>query len=145
MPNLNRVLLMGNLTKDLELKYGKNGQPVTNIRLAVNRVYLTQSGEKKEEVCFVTVVVWGKQAEACHTYLKKGSAVFVEGRLQLRSWDDAASGQKKSVLEVVAERVQFLDGKRKEGTEPSAPAEEGGSDAETPQSGGSGGGDTVPF
>ena len=89
--------------------------PVTNLRLAVNRTYTTQSGEKKEEVCYVTIVVWGKQAESCHTYLKKGSSVFVEGRLQLRSWDDAETGQKKSVLEVVADRVQFLDKKRKDG------------------------------
>jgi single-strand DNA-binding protein len=112
MANLNRVFLMGNLTRDIELNYGKNGQPVTNIRLAVNRVYTTQSGEKKEEVCFVTVVVWGKQAEACKTYLKKGSSIFVEGRLQYRTWDDA-QGVKKSVLEVVADRVQFLDKKKK--------------------------------
>jgi single-strand DNA-binding protein len=115
MANLNRVFLMGNLTKDVELSYGKNGQPVTNMRMAVNRVYTTQSGEKKEDVCFVTVVVWGKQAEACHTYLKKGSSIFVEGRLQYRTWDDQ-QGVKKSVLEVVADRVQFLDKKKKEET-----------------------------
>lgn len=115
MANLNKVFLMGNLTKDLDIKYGKNGQPVTNLRLAVNRTYTTQSGEKKEEVCYVTIVVWGKQAESCHTYLKKGSSVFVEGRLQLRSWDDTETGQKKSILEVVADRVQFLDKKRKDG------------------------------
>jgi len=142
MPNLNKVFLMGNLTKDLELKYGKNGQPVTNMRLAINRTYMTQSGEKKEDVCFVTVVVWGKQAEACHTYLKKGSGIFTEGRLQFRTWDDEATGQKKSILEVVAERVQFLDRKRKEeGEGSSAPTEEGGTEPETPQSGG----DSVPF
>jgi single-strand DNA-binding protein len=113
MANLNRVFLMGNLTRDLELKYGKNGQPVTNLRLAVNRAYTTQNGEKKEEVCFVNVVVWGKQAESCHTYLRKGSAVFVEGRLQNRSWE-TEDGQKKSILEVVADRVQFLDKRRKD-------------------------------
>jgi single-strand DNA-binding protein len=105
---------MGNLTRDLEIKYGKNGQPVTNARLAVNRTYTTQSGEKKEEVCYVTVVIWGKQAESCHTFLKKGSSIFVEGRLQYRSWE-AEGGEKKNVLEVVAERVQFLDKKKKEG------------------------------
>lgn len=114
MANLNRVLLMGNLTRDLEIKYGKNGQPVTNLRLAVNRTYMTQSGEKKEEVCYVTVVVWGKQAEICHTYLKKGSSIFVEGRLQYRTWT-AEDGEKKNVLEVIADRVQFLDKKKKEG------------------------------
>jgi single-strand DNA-binding protein len=116
MANLNRVFLMGNLTRDLELKYGKNGQPVTNVRLAVNRAYTTQTGEKKEEVCFVNIVVWGKQAESCSTYLKKGSAVFVEGRLQNRNWE-TPEGEKKSLLEVVADRVQFLDRKKKEGSE----------------------------
>lgn len=129
MANLNKVFLMGNLTKDLDIKYGKNGQPVTNLRLAVNRTYTTQSGEKKEEVCYVTVVVWGKQAESCHTYLKKGSSLFVEGRLQLRSWDDREAQQKKSILEVVADRVQFLDKKRKDadGTEvPEGNDESGG-------------------
>ncbi len=131
MANLNKVFLMGNLTKDLDIKYGKNGQPVTNLRLAVNRTYTTQSGEKKEEVCYVTIVVWGKQAESCHTYLRKGSSVFVEGRLQLRSWDDAETQQKKSVLEVVADRVQFLDKKRKDGDSPDMPEsneETGGSE-----------------
>ncbi len=141
MANLNRVFLMGNLTRDIELNHGKNGQPVTNIRLAVNRVYTTQTGEKKEEVCFVTVVVWGKQAEACHTYLKKGSSIFVEGRLQYRTWEDQ-QGIKKSVLEVVADRVQFLDKKKKadEGIEPAdeIPPETGGGDE--PSAGGQ-----VPF
>jgi single-strand DNA-binding protein len=125
MPNLNRVFLMGNLTRDLEIKYGKNGQPVTNLRLAVNRTYTTQSGEKKEEVCYVTVVVWGKQAESCHTFLRKGSSIFVEGRLQYRTWE-AEGGEKKNVLEVVADRVQFLDKKKKEGETGAEPeAEEG--------------------
>jgi single-strand DNA-binding protein len=114
MPNLNRVFLMGNLTRDLELKYGKNGQPVTNLRLAVNRTYTTQSGEQKEDVCYVTVVVWGKQAEACHTYLKKGSLILIEGRLQYRV-SGVEGVDRKSILEVVAERVQFLDKKKKEG------------------------------
>jgi len=114
MPNLNKVLLMGNLTRDLEIKYAKNGQPVTNLRLAINRTYMTQSGEKKDEVCFVTVVVWGKQAESCLTYLKKGSSIFVEGRLQYRVIDPEAV-EKKNILEVVADKVQFLDKKKKEG------------------------------
>ena len=114
MANLNKVMLMGNLTRDLEIKYGKNGQPVVNLRMAINRTYVTQSGEKKDEVCYVTVVVWGKQAEACHTYLKKGSALFVEGRLHYRVLNPD-SEEKKSVLEVVADNIQFLDKKKKEG------------------------------
>lgn len=124
MPNLNKVFLIGNLTKDLELKYGKNGQPVTNMRIAVNRVYTTQNGEKKEEVCYVNVVVWGKQAESCTTYLKKGSSVFIEGRLQLRSWEDEETKQKKSILEVVADRVQFLDKFKKNDIAEAEPAGE---------------------
>ncbi len=132
MANLNKVFLIGNLTKDLELKYNKNGQPVTNMRIAVNRVYTTQNGEKKEEVCYVNVVVWGKQAESCNAYLKKGSSVFVEGRLQLRSWEDEETKQKKSMLEVVADRVQFLDRFKKNenvDVEPAADAEAGGETA----------------
>jgi single-strand DNA-binding protein len=98
---------MGNLTKDPELRYTPQGTAVANLRMAVNRRYKDKNQELKEEVCFITAVVWNKQAETCNQYLKKGSPVFVEGRLQSRSWDDA-SGQKRSVIEVRAERVQFM-------------------------------------
>lgn len=108
MANLNKVLLMGNLTRDPELRYLANGTAVANLRLAINRRYRTQNGELKEQVCFVTVVVWGKQAESCSQYLNKGRSVFVEGRLQSRSWE-TEDGQKRSVIEVRADRVQFLD------------------------------------
>lgn len=128
MANLNKVFLMGNLTRDLEIKYGKSGQPVTNARIAVNRTYMTQSGEKKEEVCYVTVVIWGKQAESCHTFLKKGSSIFVEGRLQYRILENEGA-DKKNILEVVAERVQFLDKKKKEGE----PAQGARADEGTPE------------
>ena len=107
MPNLNKVFLMGNLTKDPELRYTAGGAPVANLRLAINRVYQMQSGEKKEDVCFVTVVVWRKQAEAAGQYLKKGDPLFVEGRLQSRSWE-TEDKQKRSIMEVVAERIQFI-------------------------------------
>lgn len=107
MPDFNRVILMGRLTKDPELRYTTGGSPVANLRMAVNRVFRTQSGEQKEEVCFVPVVVWGKQAEAVGEYVKKGDPLFVEGRLQSRSWE-TDDGQKRSTLEVVAVRVQFL-------------------------------------
>jgi single-strand DNA-binding protein len=106
--NLNKVLLMGNLTRDPELRYLANGTAVANLRLAINRRYRTQNGELKEQVCFVTIVVWGKQAESCSQYLNKGRSVFVEGRLQSRSWE-TEDGQKRSVIEVRADRVQFLD------------------------------------
>ena len=107
MANFNKVLLMGNLTKDPELRYTPQGTAVVNLRLAVNRKFKDRNQEMKEEVCFVTVVVWDKQAETCNQYLHKGSPIFVEGRLQSRSWEDAA-GNKRSTIDVRAERVQFL-------------------------------------
>lgn len=107
MANLNKVFLIGNLTKDPELRYTPQGTPVVNLRLAVNRKYRDKNQELKEEACFITVVVWNKQAEACNQYLHKGRPVFVEGTLQSRSFEDN-SGQKRNVIEVRAERVQFL-------------------------------------
>ncbi|MDD5109252.1 MAG: single-stranded DNA-binding protein [Candidatus Omnitrophica bacterium] len=107
MASYNKVLLMGNLTKDPELRYTPQGTAVANLRLAVNRKYRTKDQELKEEVCFITAVVWNKQAETCNQYLHKGSSVFVEGRLQSRTWEDNA-GAKRSVIEVRAERVQFM-------------------------------------
>ncbi len=107
MASLNKALLMGNLTRDPELRYIPSGSAVTSFTMAMNRVYKLQTGEKKEEVSFVRVVVWGRMAETCGEYLKKGSSVFVEGRLQSRSWD-GADGQKRNTLEVIATNVQFL-------------------------------------
>ena len=109
MASLNKVLLIGNLTRDPELRYIPSGAAVTSFTIAVNRVYKLQSGEKKEEVSFVRVVVWARLAEVCNDYLKKGNPVFVEGRLQSRSWE-APDGQKRSTLEVIATNIQFLKG-----------------------------------
>src|SRR3989338_7470151 len=106
MMSLNRVLLIGNLTKDPELRYIPSGTAVANLRLAVNSSFKDQTGQRKEETCFVTVVVWSKQAEICNQYLKKGRPVFVEGRLIYRSWE--AEGKTRSTMEVRADRVQFL-------------------------------------
>ncbi len=106
MVNLNRVLLIGNLTKDPELRYTPSGTAVANLRLAVNSSFKDQAGQRKEETCFVTVVVWSKQAEICNQYLKKGRPVFIEGRLIYRSWE--AEGKTRSTMEVRADRVQFL-------------------------------------
>lgn len=115
MASFNKVLLIGNLTKDPELRYTPQGTAVVNLRLAVNRRFKDKNQELKEEVCFVTAVVWDKQAESCNQYLHKGRPVLIEGRLQSRSWEDNA-GQKRSVIEVRAERVQFLgSGPAKEG------------------------------
>lgn len=105
--SLNRVFLIGNLTRDPELRYIPSGQGVTTFTVATNRTYMSPSGEKKEDVSFIRVVTWGRSAEVCNEYLKKGSQVFVEGRLQSRSWQ-AQDGSKRSTMEVVAQRVQFL-------------------------------------
>ena len=116
--NVNRVFLMGNLTRDPELRYIPSGTAVANFTIAVNRVYSTQTGEKKEEVCFVRIVVWGRRAEVCGEYLSKGSPAFVEGRLRSRSWQ-AQDGQNRSTIEVVADNVQFLGGANRGKQKPS--------------------------
>jgi len=107
MANLNKVFLIGNLTRDPELRYTPGGTAVANLGIAVNRKFKDSSGELKEEVCFLTVTVWDKQAEACCQYLTKGRPVFVEGVLQSRFWE-TPEGQKRSAIDVRAERVQFL-------------------------------------
>jgi len=142
MANLNKVLLMGNLTRPPELRYTPSGTAVADLRMAVNRNYTTQSGEKREEVCFLTVVVWGKQAESCGEYLDKGSGIFVEGRLQTRDWE-GKDGQKRTATEVVAERVQFMS-RAKGAVAGGAPATAPTFAEETANAGG-GGEDDVPF
>ena len=116
MASLNRVLLIGNLTKDPELRYTPNGTAVTNLRLAVNRKFKDRTGELKEDTCFITVTAWDKQAEICNQYLQKGRSVFVEGILQSRSWE-TGDGQKRSTIDVRAERIQFLGGGKAEGAQ----------------------------
>ena len=113
MPGFNKVILVGNLTRDPEMRYVPSGRAVTTFSIAVNRTYTLQDGTKKDDVCFVRIVVWGKQAESCSEYLSKGRPVLVEGRLQSRSWE-AQDGTKRNTIEVVAQRVQFL------GTRPQA-------------------------
>jgi len=116
--NLNRVLLAGRLTRDPEKRTTPSGQSVTSLGLAINRKY-TVSGERKEETTYVDVVAWGRSADACAEFLRKGSPVFVEGRLKLDEWEK--DGQKRSKITVVAESVQFLDRQRKDADE--APAD----------------------
>jgi single-strand DNA-binding protein len=121
MANLNRVLLIGHLTRDPEVRYTPKGTAVTEIGLAVNRVYSGEDGEKKEEVTFVDVTLWARQAEVAGQYLKKGRPVFIEGRLQLDSWDDKQTGQKRSRLRVVAENLQLLGSRQDaEGSSPAS-------------------------
>src|ERR1700726_4545127 len=108
MASFNKVILLGNLTRDPEIRYTPKGSAVCDLGLAVNRVYTLDSGEKREEVTFVDVVLWSRLAEIAGEYLKKGRPVFIEGRLQLDTWDDKQSGQKRSRLRVVAENMQML-------------------------------------
>lgn len=109
MATLNKVFLIGNLTRDPELRYIPSGSAVVTFTVAVNRVYKTQTGEKKEQTSFIRVVVWGRRAEVCGEYLSKGSPVFVEGRLQSRDWE-TQEGQKRNTVEVIADNIQFLRG-----------------------------------
>jgi single-strand DNA-binding protein len=153
MASFNKVILMGNLTRDPELRYTPKGMAVAKIGLAVNRQWRSESGEQKEEVTFVDIDVWGRTAENVGQYMRKGSPILIEGRLRLDQWDDKQTGQKRSKLGVTAETVQFLSsGNRGEnaGGAPSAPraqrpaaapapAPEGDSDAPPMQD------DDVPF
>jgi len=120
MASLNKVLLVGNLVRDPELRYTPNGTAVADFRMAINREYVGKEGEARSETCFVDIVAWQRQAEVCNQFLSKGSLVFVEGRLQMDTWE-TPQGEKRSKYRVVAERVQFLGGK---GKEPSAPSSE---------------------
>lgn len=112
MANMNRVILMGNLTRDVELRQTPSGSTVGSFGIAINRSY-TKDGEKVENTDFFNVVVWAKLAELCNEYISKGSPIALEGRLQSRSWE-TEDGQKRSVVEVVAENVQFLGNKQQE-------------------------------
>jgi single-strand DNA-binding protein len=111
MANLNKVLLLGNVTRDPEVRYTPKGSAVCDLGIAVNRGYTTDSGEKREEVTFVDVTLWGRTAEVASEYLKKGRPVFIEGRLQMDTWDDKQTGQKRTRLRVVAENMQLLGGR----------------------------------
>ena len=122
MANLNKVLLIGNLTRDPELRYIPSGSAVATFTIAVNRAYLTQAGEKKEQTAFIRVVAWGRRAEVCGEYLSKGSPVFVEGRLQSRDWE-TQEGQKRNTIEVVADNVQFLKMGDKRDAKASSPSQ----------------------
>ncbi len=109
MASFNKVILVGNLTRDPELRYTPKGLAIAKLGLAVNRVWKSETGESKEEVTFVDIDAFGKQAETIGQYLKKGRPILVEGRLRLDQWDDKQTGQKRSRLGVVLEGFQFLD------------------------------------
>ena len=117
MANLNKVMLIGNLTRDPEIKYTPKGSAIAELGLAINRYYTTESGEKKEETTFVDVTLWGRQAEIAKEYLGKGKPVYIEGRLQLDTWDDKQTGQKRSKLRVTGEQMQLLGARGEAGGE----------------------------
>lgn len=126
MANLNKVFLMGNLTRDPEVSYTPKGTAVAKIGLAVNRQWTGEDGEKKEEVTFVDVEAWGRQAETIGQYMSKGRPIFIEGRLKLDSWEDKETHQKRSKLKVVLESFQFIGAPgNKTEVRDSAPAEDG--------------------
>lgn len=133
MASFNKVILLGNLTRDPEVRYTPKGSAVCDLGLAVNRAYTLENGEKREEVTYVDVVLWARLAEIAGEYLKKGRPVFIEGRLQLDTWDDKQSGQKRSKLRVIGETMQLLGsrpsgsgggegGDEERGSRPSKPA-----------------------
>ncbi|MCK9554677.1 single-stranded DNA-binding protein [bacterium] len=107
MASLNKVFIIGNLTKKPELRSTKEGSSVTDLRIAVSRNFLNKDREKQEEVCYVDVVVWARQAETCVEYLDKGSPVLIEGSLQQDTWE-TSNGEKRSKIRIRAQRVQFL-------------------------------------
>ncbi len=108
MANVNKVILIGNVTRDPEVKFTSKGSAVTDIGLAINRNYTLDNGEKREETTFVDVELWGRLAEIAGEYAKKGRPIYIEGRLRMDTWDDKASGQKRSRMKVVGENLQLL-------------------------------------
>lgn len=148
MASFNKVFLMGNLTRDPDLRVLPKGTAVCQFGLAVNREFKDESGNKKEEVTFLDVEAWGKQAETLAKYLVKGRSLFVEGRLKLESWEDKTTQAKRSRLKVVLEAFQFLGGKGDavRGGEDAPPAGEGGKASAPPSpAGGAVGDEDVPF
>jgi single-strand DNA-binding protein len=110
MANLNKVMLIGNLTRDPELRYTPKGTAVAELGMAIGRVWTNDQGQRQEETTFIDVTLWGRQAELAQQYLSKGRSVYIEGRLKMDTWEDKTSGQKRSKLKVVGEVMQFIGG-----------------------------------
>ena len=144
MASYNKVFLLGNLTRDPEVRYTPKGSAVADLGIAVNRQYTLDNGEKREEVTFVDVTLWGRQAEVAGEYLKKGRSVFIEGRLQLDTWDDKQSGQKRSKLKVIGEMMQMLGGRPGGGGGGGGGEEGGGEEAPARSARSSGGSRSAP-
>ncbi len=126
MANLNKVMLIGNLTRDPELRYTPKGTAVADIAIAINRIWNNDQGQRQEETTFVDVTLWGRQAELAQQYLSKGRGVYIEGRLQMDTWDDKTTGQKRSKLKVIAENLQFLPDGRGGQQQQGAPRQQAG-------------------
>lgn len=122
MANFNKVILAGNLTRDPELRYTPKGTAIAKFGVAVNRTWTGEDGQKREEVTFVDIDSFGKQAEVISQYLRKGRSILLEGRLKLDQWDDKQTGQKRSKLGVTLESFSFLDSGNREGGGGAAPA-----------------------
>ncbi len=131
MASLNKVMIIGNLGSEPEMRFTPNGRPVTSFSVATNRVYTTAEGERKEETEWFTVVTWAKLAEQCNQFLTKGRLVYAEGRLRTHTWE-GQDGQKRSRTEIVADRVTFLD-RQAAAPLPEEKAEEGGGDELEPE------------
>ena len=148
MASVNKVMLLGNLTRDPEIRYTPKGTAVTDLGMAINRIRTGDNGERIEEVTYVDVTLWGRSAELAGQYLSKGRSVFIEGRLQLDQWDDKATGQKRSRLRVVGENMQFIGGQGQGGgggnaqggnqqqSKPAQQQQQPSGEAAPPQSGG---------
>jgi single-strand DNA-binding protein len=131
MSNLNRVMLIGNLTRDPELRTVQTGTHVCDLGIAINRSWTDPDGQKREEVTFLDITFWGRIAENAAKFLSKGRSVYVEGRLQLDTWQDAQSGQERTKLKIVGERLQFLGGAASTATASDDPPDD--SESPTPQ------------
>lgn len=126
MASLNKVMLIGNLTRDPEVRFTPKGTAVTDIGLAVNRIYTSDSGERREETTFVDITLWGRQAEIAGQYMKKGRPIYVEGRLQMDTWQDKQTGQNRSRLKIVGDTFQFLGGREDGGGHQASSSQGGG-------------------
>lgn len=141
MANLNRVQLIGNLTRDVEVKYTGKGTAIADISIAINRKWKDQDNQMKEETTFVDLTAFGKTAELAGQYISKGSSCYFEGRLNLETWEDKTSGQKRSKMKVIIENMQFLGGKKESGSQPQSAAKSG----KAQQSAADDDDETIPF
>lgn len=133
MANVNKVILIGNVTRDPEVKFTPKGSAVTDVGLAINRNYTLENGEKREETIFVDVELWGRLAEIAGEYAKKGRPIYIEGRLRMDTWEDKASGQKRSRMKVVGENLQLLGGRPGGASSGGGDYEGGGQSEQRPQ------------